>query len=633
MSRIAGMRLTNFGRFRGDHPIDLGPGVWAIVARAETDGRKSNWSGKTTLLFAIRWCLFGALGGAWTTADSVISTGEKTAAVDLELVDGTFITRSKQRGQSGQLRMIVPMPDGTERQLAQDVAQAEIVTRLGMSLVDFDNTVWLGQKAMARLIRSDPAERTRVVSDWLDLGKLEAACKSVEAKLTIAKRKQGQAAVEHTRVVELCKAERAGLVKAVDTAEQNVAWIRESDKKRQAAQIELTKWQASNKAVTALDAAVAESIRIDKAKPVQVATETLEAAELAKTFAQSGFDAAHTEVLRLVALSSGYFDGRCPITCSKCPVSETVINSKAEIDRALLKARESKTLQSDVLDLAKAKAKALQDQHAAWLRWGESLKTAMERERVLKSQVTPGVSRVAPVVPEPVGFIESAVRTAADAGAALKAYDAAATRTGEVAAELAQYDREVRILQIAIRILGKGGAQRRIATTALAAIQGIANSILNESDIGMSVQIDYGRELQEIAVVCECGTAFPRSTSIRVCENCGAVRGKKRDEKLYINLSTVSGAAEDLAGIAIQLAAARWRRAARGARWSVVALDEPFGALDAFNRKALAGALAELAGGGFEQAFVVAHSDDILEAIPNRLVITTTGAWSRVEVG
>jgi ABC-type polar amino acid transport system ATPase subunit len=236
----------------------------------------------------------------------------------------------------------------------------------------------------------------------------------------------------------------------------------------------------------------------------------------------------------------------------------------------------------------------------------------------------------AAVPPDP--DIEACARAEALAAKTLTDHDLAAKRAGELQAEADRIARSRTILQIAMQILGRGGAQRRIATRNLATIETVANGILSRAGVDLKVSIEYGRELQEIATVCGCGKAFPRTATARVCEQCGATRGKKRDEKLYITTSAKSGATEDLAGVAIQLAAARWRRAATGGSWSVVALDEPFGALDAHNRLAMSRTLAALASDGFEQAFVVAHSSDVLEALPHRILITGDGKWSKVEV-
>jgi DNA repair exonuclease SbcCD ATPase subunit len=630
--RIAGVRLTNFGRFRGDHELDLAAGVHAIVARAETDPRRSNWSGKTTFLSAIRWALYGATGDAWKTQDAVISNGEKEGGVDVELTDGTFVSRVKRRGQSAQLKVIVRAADGTERELAQDQAQAAIVERLGMGLVDFDATVWMGQKSMARLIREDPAERTRIVVNWLNLGPLEVAADIVAKKLTDTERTQVGAKAELAAALVACVADRANLLRDVEASSIVVARYRETIAANKTATETLTKWRGDAKLVDAHRDALKSVKTLEDAQPDPIDTTLLETMRVRLVELQKAATDARAEVSRLTKLQAGEFDGICPVTCAECPVRDDVVGARSDIARALVAARETATKADQAWERHRTRFGEVAESNRKWLAWSDSLKRAIGTADALKAQCP-----TTPLGPEPVVAIdpdlETAVRTNADALSALRAYDAAKATADRLTGEVARRDRVIAVQQTALRILGKGGAQRRIATRSLASIEHIANDLLNRADVGMHVGIDYGRELQDIAAVCPCGRAFPRSAAIKACEQCGAPRGKKRDEKLYINLSTVSGAAEDLAGIAIQLAAARWRRAARGSRWSVVALDEPFGAMDAYNRRALAATLATLAGDGFEQAFVVAHSDDVLEAIPNRLVITASGDWSTIGVG
>ena len=70
---------------------------------------------------------------------------------------------------------------------------------------------------------------------------------------------------------------------------------------------------------------------------------------------------------------------------------------------------------------------------------------------------------------------------------------------------------------------------------------------------------------------------------MKACERCGAERGRKLDQKMRLDLSDVSGGAEDLGGVFFQLAAARWLRDWRQSNWAIFLIDEPFGALDRAN--------------------------------------------------
>lgn len=122
---------------------------------------------------------------------------------------------------------------------------------------------------------------------------------------------------------------------------------------------------------------------------------------------------------------------------------------------------------------------------------------------------------------------------------------------------------------------------------------------------------------------------------MKVCARCGAERGPKVDEKVDFTLSDRSGAAEDLAGFHLQIAAAAWLYGQRGVPWRVIAVDEPFGALDEAHRNAMGVHVAALLRSryAFEQAFVIAHDVGSTDAMPGRIrVIAGTDGWSRVEV-
>jgi DNA repair exonuclease SbcCD ATPase subunit len=120
---------------------------------------------------------------------------------------------------------------------------------------------------------------------------------------------------------------------------------------------------------------------------------------------------------------------------------------------------------------------------------------------------------------------------------------------------------------------------------------------------------------------------------VKQCGRCGTERGPLLVNKLYLVLSDRSGAAEDLAGAAIQLAASAWLRRERASGWGSALIDEPFGALDASNRRAFAVHLTVmLRRYGFEQSFIVSHSADTVGMLPGRIVVDNVGGRATVRV-
>ncbi len=627
---VVGLRMKNWGRFRGVHELDLGPGVWGIVAQDTADPRASNWRGKSSLLWAIRWALFGELPEAWDTIDAAISHGETEMSVDVELSDGSLITRSRSRGKAVQLLATIPTVDG-ERDYIGDAAQAEILTTIGIGSRDFAATCWVTQRQSAAFILATPADRTAMVTAWLALEPLVAAAKRASSGLVTA---ENDAAIAR-RIAQESRGEiqdvvEADLENAVAIAERAIADARTAHDRARSARDAWARWEESKRAEQRLAVAQAELASVTARPPAASDASKVAAAVAEADRTRVAAEQERREVERLRALVRGEFDGRCPVMCTECPSAGIVRASTDAAAEAASAAEKRFRLAKGRHDDALAKMRAEQSAAAAWKAWASEVERRTTAVDVLRASIRPPEDEPAQIEQVPdLGLLGAELERATGAlrrfrhvRGVIEARDADAEAAG----------RRAEVSRHAARILGRGGAQRKIAISALGSIAAMANETLTGAGIDLGVGLVYGREQQGLADVCDCGCAFPKSARAKVCDRCGAARGPKRDDRLYVEMSSRSGAAEDLAGVAIQLAAGRWLRAARGARWDSVILDEPFGALDEANRSAFAGAVAGLARRGWGQAFVVAHSPDVMQALPHRIVITSSGKWSSAEV-
>ena len=200
--------------------------------------------------------------------------------------------------------------------------------------------------------------------------------------------------------------------------------------------------------------------------------------------------------------------------------------------------------------------------------------------------------------------------------------------------EAARFASEVAELRGACVVLGRSGAQRVVGSAMVGAVEEAANAEMSAAGIGLVVRVPWDREGGKLAPECEsCGTPI-KGEAIKACPTCGAHRGKQRILGPFVSLSDWSGAAEDIAGLSLQLAASSWLRRRRSTAWSTAVLDEPFGALDEANRSALAAHLLAMLRGrhGFRQAFVIAHHRGVLDAMPARIIVRAGARSSRLEV-
>lgn len=168
--RILKVTLENFGAYAGKHEIQIHSGLTFFlgVNKDTPKTADSNASGKTTVLHAICWALFGMAANKLRGSDLAnedMVTGEKME-VGLYLSEGHTIIRTwKKKG--GSVVYTNPM-DG---KLVGDAAAVEpkINQRLGISYSLFCNSLYLSKTSKSvQFLSAPPAERAKVLSDLVD---------------------------------------------------------------------------------------------------------------------------------------------------------------------------------------------------------------------------------------------------------------------------------------------------------------------------------------------------------------------------------------------------------------------------------------------------------------------------------
>lgn len=633
---IGTLRIRNFLCFRGEHILKLEPKVYAVVAHLVGDAERSNWLGKSSLLEAIYFVLTG--NHRKRTEDEWITNGEGAGEVELILSDGTRLLRSRVRGKRTTLYF--------NGDAIQDEAQKLVDAALGLSDNDFKHTCYFEQKQMARFVTAKPEDRMGIISDWLRLGPLEECedrAREEVAKLSLkVEGVESQRAVYNARLlphdsdvfndivrleiaVERCK---AAVGRLQDEIQKNASLISAKSKVSDFDQLvsEGTSLAGQVKEKGDLEALRKMSQKLAKSEAELAAALTL----------------AQRQRRDREQLARGVFDGRCPVMAAPCPtakvVSDTCKKNQGLVDEAVEVEGEARVVLAVAEEKAVTARAKVQEVDRLQLRLDQM------REQAGKIMDEVETARGAPEAQDPhllrarldeaQARFQEAVSAHSQAVRALAEHHAAEKSLATLGESNETLSAELSVWREALTIFGKQGAQKKVAEASLAAIEEGANQALEDCHVDLRVQVRWSREGSGLAKTCDtCGNPFPTSAKVKACPRCQAARGPLLVNKLDFAISDVSGAAQDLAGATVQLSAASWLRSDRGSNWAVALLDEPFGSLDKTHRKAFGAHLATMLGHyGFEQALIVAHHPDVLDALPGRIEITSENGSSSVRV-
>lgn len=659
--------LRNWFRYRGEHVIDLKPTVYGITATTEGDPERSNWQGKSSLLNAIAFALYGWLPEYVRGADDWITRGEGEGGVRLLLSDGTIIERIRKRGKSTQLSMGKGelgqagskgfvghlSGDGRPGGLAnQGEAQNQIVSLLGLTEEDFFATSFFPQKEIAKLIKLKPAPRLEVVRGWLDLAPLGAAEEWAQGQLEKTAGKDRALGVDLRGWEEqiMIRRKDAGIPENVSDRSDTLTWFDHEaadrdqwafhlgERAREAEQkiAGLDGWERDERTWVASQGVLNDLGALERQKKtiaIRVEGALLDLPKLKEREAgiKAELTRAQDEARAKCQLAMGKFDGICPVAGLTCPIASQ-INGDRERN---LELRNEAELALGRIGIEHRQVKTEIQERESWIREGEQLDRKLAELSAKLEGMKPSIARIEKdghppnrtSLPDP----RPIWKEASDAEQRRRILEEARegivkawSKIDEIKIAREKLSREIQILREALIILGKGGAQKVIAVSELARIEALANDLLGQNGIDLSVQVKWGRESStQLSPSCEkCGRSGISGQG-KTCPGCGAARSPKVSEKLDVELSDRSGAAEDLGGLALQIAASTWLRERRGARLGVVCIDEPFGALDPSHARSLAVHLAGiLRGRSFKQGFVIAHTSSAMDALPGRIRVT-----------
>lgn len=627
MTHIREMRLRNWKCFAGEQTVELEPTTYAVVARLDRDSRRSNWLGKSSLLGAPRYAMTGKVSRHdGKLARSWITRGADQGGVDLELSDGTYVSRGF--GRTGSEQLLVISPEGVEMRSA--AAERWLAERYG-SPESWDQTWHLEQDETSRLVLMGSTERAALVSEWAGLERLEGAIEIQQKRVEMMQRECQQLSGDATTPLET----REELEQRYAAAKQRHAEAKEAhDVEMQRDRVyqewvtrkaEAEKLRARKNDIVALEPEVAKlpAVRHDH-----------EAKKRALDVANQALEETRKRTAELKQLSTSGFEGQCPVSRGfACPAT-VEINQRRKQHGADYKQAATK------LESAAEEAQRCADEERSARSIVNTLIASQSRLDALRQFVEESTAHEpARAEAPPVADIQKALGRVVETNTEMtqiaelmRGVDERNKRRRDAVAEFERATEELKVARAALMVFTR--AKRSIIKSVLDAVQGRTNDAL-AGNVDLEVEVSWGREGRDFELSCsECGYHYGKSQAAKRCPECGVERAKQFIPDLRIQPSRQSGGARDLAGLMTQLAASAWRRDARGLEWNVAAIDEPFGGVDRANRAAIAVRLDPILRGefGVEQAFVVAHDPDTLGALPGRIEIVSDGTHSRIEV-
>lgn len=638
---IETIELHNWLRYAGVQLVAFGGSVYSVTARLDSNADRSNWLGKSSFLASIPFALYGKHEKA--TEDEWITYGASDGGVTLTLSTGVVISRRRQRGRTTNL--IVTMPDCSE--LKGKEAQEEIDRIVGMNAAEFFAAVFIKQKRLDAFVRATSGQRMQMLRDWLDLEKIEKAEDSLVDRLTRERQQENdivrsiENAKTHVESV-LRKHFEFGSLSEIDFADA----IGEIDQLIQEARAEEKALQIKN---TEARVRLAEADRVRERDAAEIAwkrhREELEGIgelpdfEAVQDRIQALADeasAARRKRTEAAALACGSFDGVCPIDGHQCSDAHAMLERRAAnaalkvlADERFEKVAEELRIERERFAMLSKKRSryseltAIADELMRRYEFGKRVDSPTETPSELKERLISLESLQRNAIEKTVG-LERDKKTIQEQVHAMHEFETRLKEAGK----------RVQVLGHAVRIIGRTGLQRVLCERARESIETRSNAMLADAGIALQISLTWQREGKGLSKNCqECGTAFLSKTA-KKCVQCGAERTANVINELDVNLSDRSGAAEDLAGCAIQMAAAQFLREQRGSAWATLCIDEPFGALDSQNRKDLSRHLVGMVRGGlgFEQAFIVAHDRALMDALPARVEVLADAKSSSLEV-
>ena len=180
---LVSIHLENYRKYR-DQTVEFPAGIVGIVGK--------NGVGKSTLIEAIGWCLYGS-NAARTTQDQIRTTGAagRNCCVTLEFILGSDAIRvvRELRGDDALPRASVFLNGSSDAHVSGTSEVTNFVTgRMGMDRVAFFASVFAQQKELDAFSDLRPGERKKIITRLLRIDRIDTAITVIRTDIRDLKR-------------------------------------------------------------------------------------------------------------------------------------------------------------------------------------------------------------------------------------------------------------------------------------------------------------------------------------------------------------------------------------------------------------------------------------------------------------
>lgn len=201
---------------------------------------------------------------------------------------------------------------------------------------------------------------------------------------------------------------------------------------------------------------------------------------------------------------------------------------------------------------------------------------------------------------------------------------------------------KLEILKYVMLMFGKSGIPADEIENAFHQIQDRINYILGELDCGLTVAFSPDKELSKKELVCSCGFVYPKNYKKPDCEECSAPRRKARKDEISlqilengteVNFESNSGGQKVIVSYAVRIALTMQAREVNTEELDMLFLDEIDSALDDHLSNQIINNIANVLTKklGYEQILMISHKDEIKKSVPHTLLVTRFKDYSIAE--